>query len=248
MDFSWTPHDRMKVSPNFSHEIQEELYNLLTMIQTYETNDLTKRRVSSEIDLLFGFRIKKIEEILRARALSINPDSFFDSWGPILHNGAQTWIGLDFQILQSTYHDLFSIFEEIKPKKNEHFIDLGAGYGRMGLFLHFFYPQTSFLGIELVDERVMEGNRVYANIGLKNKTMVCSDLSQLDHLPEANYYFIYDFGSEEHIRRILDQFQLLKTFTLIVKGQICHRIIKKYYQFHEEIQVKECDDVFIFKK
>ena len=72
---------------------------------------LAKRQISSQIDLDLGFKIKQIEEILQTKAKQIAPKLQFDQWGPVLHRGAQTWIGLDFQILQTTYHDLKILFE-----------------------------------------------------------------------------------------------------------------------------------------
>ena len=40
-------------------------------------------------------------------------------------------------------------------------VDLGAGYGRMGLVIAKHYPTLSFWGVEYVAERVAEGNRVF---------------------------------------------------------------------------------------
>lgn len=224
----------------------QSVFQILNEAKTHQTHDLLKRKFSSEFDLLLGFRIKKIEETLRTHALQIKSDSFFDEWGPLLHDGAQTWVGLDFQILQSTYHDLYQIFEHIKPRKNETIIDLGAGYGRLGLFLHHFYPETHFLGLELVSERVDEAKRIYHDYQLKNKEMIVSDLSHLTDLPEGDFYFIYDFGSDEHIKKILNLFKSTPGKTLIVKGQICRKLIERDPYFSEGFKIKKCDDVYVY--
>jgi len=250
MDFSPPSTERSLIRTNSGSKNQnghlQSVFQILNEAKTHQTHDLLKRKFSSEFDLLLGFKIKKIEETLRTHALQIKSDSFFDEWGPLLHDGAQTWVGLDFQILQSTYHDLYQIFEHIKPRKNEMVIDLGAGYGRLGLFLHHFYPETLFLGLELVQERVDEAKRVYADYQLKNKEMKVSDLSLLTELPEGDFYFIYDFGSDEHIRKILNLFKATPGKTLIVKGQICRRLIEKDPYFSAGFKIKKCEDVYVY--
>jgi SAM-dependent methyltransferase len=222
------------------------LQDLLRNLQISIDHDLSKRKISSQIDQALGFNIKKIEETMRTKALQINPDTLFDEWGPMLHNGAQTWVGLDFQILQSTYHDLKIIFETIKPKPNQKIIDLGAGYGRMGLFLHWYYPLCQFLGIELVRERVIEANRIYKKFELYRKEMMVGDLFELAELPTGDFYFIYDFGSEKHIQKILNQLRELKGNIFIVKGQICHNLMKKDPFWGEGFKVKKLDDVHLY--
>ena len=209
-------------------------------------HDLTKRQISCQIDFDLGFNIKKIEEILKVQALQIAPETHFDQWGPLLHNGAQTWVGLDFQILQSTYFDLKILFDLIKPRPFQKIIDLGAGYGRIGIFLHQFYPLTHFLGIELVNERVKEANRIYQSIHTLNKEMIVGDLSQLSELPPGDIYFIYDFGSEEHIKKILELLKTTKNSILVVKGRICRNLMLKDGYFGDGFKVKKLDDLYLY--
>lgn len=207
---------------------------------------LTKRHISSQIDLSLGLRIKQIEEILQAQAKEIVPGSLFDQWGPALHQGAQTWVGLDFQVLQTTYHDLKTIFQTIKPKPFEKIVDLGAGYGRIGIFLHQFYPKCEFLGLELVPERVTESNRLLKILRSDKKNMVVSDLSQIEELPEGDIFFIYDFGSVTHIKKILELLKTTPRRLLVVKGRIARQMMLKDQYYGEGIRVKKLEDVFIY--
>lgn len=216
-------------------------------LQTYVDHDLTKRHISSQIDHALGFNIKHIEEILQSKAKGLAPDKQFDQWGPTLHGGAQTWVGLDFQILQTTYHDLKSIFEIIKPKNGECIIDLGAGYGRLGIFLQHFYPRTKFVGIELVQERVDEGNRILEKLKSTNKKLIAFDLSELTELPAGDIFFIYDFGSVTHIKKILE---ILKHTPgrrlLVVKGRIARQIMLQDVDYGEGIKIKKLSDVYLY--
>ncbi|MFA6237975.1 MAG: class I SAM-dependent methyltransferase [Bacteriovorax sp.] len=209
-------------------------------------HDLTKRHISSKIDLDLGFKIKQIEEILKVKALQIAPETNFDQWGPILHSGAQTWIGLDFQILQTSYHDLKALFELIKPRPLERIIDLGAGYGRLGIFLHRYYPIAQFLGIELVEERVKEANRVFRTLNAFNKEMIALDLSAISELPEGDIYFIYDFGSVEHIKKILELLKHTPKRMLVVKGKIARNVMLKDEYYGEGIKVKKLEDIYLY--
>jgi precorrin-6B methylase 2 len=220
---------------------------LIETIALETDHDLTKRQTSSEIDLKLGFNIKKIEEMLRTKALTIDPETLIDEWGPILHNGAQTWVGLDFQILQCSYQDLRSIFQLLKPRPNDKVIDLGAGYGRIGIFLHWYYPLTSFLGIELVRERVQEAMRIYNNLDMNpNKVMIEGDLNELVTIPQGDIYFLYDFGSEEHIKKILKLLKHVNGSILIVKGRICHNIMTKDPNWGPGIKMKKIEDIHIY--
>lgn len=225
---------------------QKNILDIFRVVHSSVDHELTKRHISSQIDRALGFRIKLIEEILRSNAKVLAPETQFAQWGPVLHGGAQTWIGLDFQILQTTYHDLKIVFEIIKPTPSDKIVDLGAGYGRIGIFLHYFYPQAEFLGLELVEERVSEGNRILKNLNSFNKKIIALDLSKIDELPEGDIFFIYDFGSASHIKKILDLLKNTPKRLLVVKGSIARQMMLKDERYGEGIKVKNLEDVFLY--
>jgi len=162
---------------------------------------------SSEIDDSLGFRIRPIEKMLFELAKSLRPDGNLNNLGSVLHQGNQTWIGLEPETLQTPYAELREVLEILKPLKGQRIVDLGAGYGRMGIILHFLYPGVHFLGIEFVPERVNEGARVFRELNADGE-LLQGDLTHADFvLPKANYYFIYDFGKVSHIRRTLKQIE-----------------------------------------
>lgn len=224
----------------------QRLEEIFRPIRLNVDHSLTKRHISSQIDLALGFRIKQTEEILQTKAKQLAPETHFDQWGPLLHGGSQTWIGLDFQILQTSYHDLMALFEIIRPRKGERVVDLGAGYGRVGVFLHHFYPQTEFLGVEIVPERVKEGNRLLESLGSVNKELAAIDLSTLKELPAGDIYFIYDFGSSAHIKKVLEQLKHTPRRLLVVKGQIARQMMIKDEVYGEGLKVKKLEDVYIY--
>ncbi len=185
---------------------------------------------SEQIDLKLGLEINRIESLLLSKAKELRPMGTMANFGEILHKGHQTWVGLDPQILNTPYFELAEMCDLIQPKNKEVIVDLGAGYGRLGIVLHFLYPDTIFKGYELVKERVTEGNRILKNIQVKNGELFQEDLmSPLFSLPKANYYFLYDFGKVEHIRHTLSLLEEMTSdhhFKVIARGKGSRSIIE----------------------
>lgn len=175
---------------------------------------------SRELDRTLGFNIQDIEASLMDRARIHRPQGHLWSLGQGLHNGSQTWIGLDSETLQTPYPELIEMLELLKLKGSEHIIDLGAGYGRLGVVLHFLSPQATFLGLEIVPERVVEGTRVLKLLG-SSHSLITKDLTEENFvLPIADIYFLYDFGEVSHIRKILNQLGNCEHgFKLIARGK-----------------------------
>lgn len=119
------------------------------------------------------------------------------------HEEVKTWVGLDPQTLNTPYALLREICLELKLTR-ERVVDLGSGIGRLGLVLHQMAPNARFLGLEYVAERVIEANRVYERWGCKHARSEQADLlSKNFQLPEADVYFIYDYGEEQDVRATL---------------------------------------------
>lgn len=185
---------------------------------------------SEEVDRYFGYEIDKIEHNLLTSARNLRPDGTMDNFGEVLHDGHQTWVGLDPQILNTPYPELVQLCRLLKPQAGELMIDIGAGYGRLGLVLHTLYPEAHFLGYELVKERVTEGTRVFRNNQCHNARLVQQDLTDDKFiLPDAKIYFLYDYGKVSHIRQTLKQIEQ-KTerlrFKVVARGKGSRSIIE----------------------
>lgn len=147
---------------------------------------------SEALDLKFGFATAEVEAAIQAR---LTREKDFSQ---------QTWNHLSPQIFQTPYPELERIVAEADPDSEVGtWADLGAAYGRLGIVLALRRPDAQFVGIELVPERVKEGRRIYAKLGLNPETLVCADLEK-GGLPEADLFFIYDFGKREAIDAVLD--------------------------------------------
>ncbi len=182
------------------------------------------------LDKFFGFEVEQIENELLRKAKVILPDGNHKIWGHSLHDGQQTWVGLDLQTLQTPYHELVEICNFIRPLHSSHVIDLGAGYGRLGLVLSLLFPDVRFLGLEFVPERVQEGSRIYSLFNCSNAKLIQQDLSDEKFmLPIAEYYFIYDYGNLAEIRNTLKQLEGIvhqKKFKVIARGKGVRSLIQ----------------------
>lgn len=182
---------------------------------------------SDEIDRLLGFRVHEIENELHERARMSDPQGNHHRWGASLHSGNQTWVGLHPETIQTPYVELLRVCEKLNLSSGQKVVDLGAGYGRLGLVLAEFYPEVQFQGIEYVSERVAEGKRMGVNL-------IEGDLTHPDYIPdEADHFFIYDFGKVPHIRSLLQKLSDLadrKKFTVTGRGMGIRSLIA--HEFH----------------
>lgn len=181
------------------------------------------REHAEELDKLLDVDVLKIEQELLRRAQALSPEGSHKTWGQALHHGNQTWVGLSHQTLQTPYLELKEMCDFLNPAPGTKVIDLGAGYGRMGIVLKLFYPEVHFLGHELVKERVDEGERILRKYGCDKAQLEVQDIANQEYsLPEAEFYFIYDYGTIAHLRKTLAQLEevaKVKNFKLVARGK-----------------------------
>ena len=70
-------------------------------------------------------------------------------------------------------------------------VDLGAGFGSMGLVLHKHFETSHFVGVEIVRARGVEGMRIFKQRGASHVKMMVTDAANPEfQLPSAQVYFI----------------------------------------------------------
>lgn len=194
---------------------------------------------NEEMDQKYGLRINEIEFNLLKEARSLRPSGNMDNLGHVLHDGSQTWIGLDPQTLNTPYEELIRLCDVLKPLAGTHMVDLGAGYGRLGLILHESSPGVKFTGYELVKERVDEGNRVFQELKIPDAVMITQDLTDKSFvIPDADYYFIYDYGKTAHIRETMKQIEAMADrikFKVIARGKGSRSIIEHEHPWLSQV-------------
>jgi Methyltransferase small domain len=143
----------------------------------------------------------------------------------------QHWIGLPTQTLLTPYTEIRFILSCLQPQAGDRIVDLGAGYGRMGFVIARHYPDVSFIGYEVVDERVAEGNRVLKFHSNPSVELFTADLSLKDFVPaDAEFYFLYDFGSREAISKTLNDLREIakhRSITVVGRGRASRDAIER---------------------
>lgn len=196
-----------------------------------------KHKHSHLIDQILDFRVSFVEQMLLYQASGFDPDGNHETWGPQIHGGVQTWVGLNIETLQTPYCDILRILQILKLRPYQEVIDLGAAFGRLGVVIGGIYPKNSFTGYEFVKERVNEGNRIFQKFKMANAKLIAADLGDTKfHLPLADIYFIYDFGQIEHIQKTLREIETLsmrRPLRVVVRGKWSQDIIERQFPSFE---------------
>lgn len=178
---------------------KHQVLNLVDEILNQSVSNYSQAKEQSrKIDQLLGYQCESIEKDL----INKNHSQYFLN----CQEDRQLWFGLDVQSLQTPYSEIREMLNYLKPHGQEMWLDLGAAYGRMGIVLSLFSAEIQFLGYEVVKERVAEGNRIYDLLNLPKARLIHEDLaSESFVLPEADLYFLYDFGSKKDVYSLLEK-------------------------------------------
>ncbi|MFK7823011.1 MAG: hypothetical protein AB8G05_02570 [Oligoflexales bacterium] len=185
---------------------------------------------SKELDKIFGYKIPRIEQKLEQKYRNFYKSS--DKTNKKGHfAGSEAWIGLHPQVLQTPYSKIYQIFSLLSNFNPKSIVDLGAGYGRVGLVSSMLFPEASFIGLEVIRERCEEANRIYKKFKLKNCEIQHGCLvKKKTLLPQADIYFIYDFGFLDDIYYVLNNVLSIKRntqFFVVAIGSRINSIIGK---------------------
>lgn len=196
---------------------------------------------SKVIDKILGFKIQKTENNLLKKYKAFYLLEKVD--GKRHFAGTQAWIGLHPQVLQTPYSELSKILSLIR-KNPKCLVDFGAAYGRVALVLNSFYPETEFIGYEIVKERIREGRRMLEKLNLDSKSQILHQdlLEEEFFIPEADVYFIYDFSDPQDVKKILKKLESKayhKPFQIIAKGKGVRSLIQlkfpRFWCVHDPI-------------
>jgi len=197
--------------------------NLFPQVEDY---DYQKAKAHAEkVDQFLGYNIEDVEKKIAARFLS--------SYRDVNHlSPTQLWINLEPAILQTPYIEIRNMLDSIPQHcaKNK-VIDLGCAYARMAHVVHKHYPNSLFMGFETVLERAQEAQRVINSLQMKQTQILCQDLMAPDfQVPQADVFFIYDYGSHEAITKTLNELKshaTAKSMTVIARGRLSRHLILK---------------------
>lgn len=196
-------------------KLKSKLENIREILKVIpETYSLAKEQ-SGKIDQILEFRSEDIEKELIAKS---GVKSAMRT-----QQERQTWIGYDVQAFQTPYSELAEMVRLVNPAPGELWVDLGAGYGRMGIVLAVFAPEVNFLGYEIVKERASEGSRVFEILDLERAKLSQINLADQDfQIQSADLYFIYDFGGKPEVYSVIEKLRMIaksKKIRVIARGR-----------------------------
>ncbi|UYL10298.1 class I SAM-dependent methyltransferase [Bdellovibrio sp. SKB1291214] len=125
--------------------------------------------------------------------------------------------------VQSGYSTVLTALNHLQITGSSKFVDLGSGYGRVGLVVGLLRPDIHFVGYEYVPHRVQISAKTAERFEIQDHVKFqVQDLSLKDFsIPEAEIYYLYDPFSEETYSHVLHQLIDLsrrKPFVIVTKG------------------------------
>lgn len=124
--------------------------------------------------------------------------------------------------VQSSYNTIITALNYLRLPQNARLIDLGSGFGRVGLVVSLLRPDIQFTGYEFVGSRVELANAALQKLGLQKTLFIQQDLSQPDFkIPEAEVYYLFDpFTAEtySHVIAQLNQIAAQRKIMIVTKG------------------------------
>ncbi|MES2965446.1 MAG: hypothetical protein V4760_16305 [Bdellovibrionota bacterium] len=176
-----------------------------------------------DADRWLGLRVDEIEAALAKRgSREPAPSTSGDKH--------QLWFGLSPRDLLTPYFEIRRSLSGLALEPGMSVVDLGAAYGRMGFVLHRHEPGVRFLGYEYVGERVRDGRRALERFGATLAELHHADLTSPEFkLPQADVYFIYDYGTPKAIEKTLFDLKRVaakKAITIVARGRACRYSIE----------------------
>ena len=144
-----------------------------------------------------------------------------------------SWVGLHPQTLQTPYDEVLEILKYIQREKVDRFLDIGSGYGRVGLVLSQLRPETHFVGYEIRSERHKIATDLYEKFEVQGELLNRDFLNDIDEVKTFDCILIYDFSEPYKIERVLKSLALefsKRDLIFIARGKSIRSIIHTHYR------------------
>lgn len=125
--------------------------------------------------------------------------------------------------VQTSYSTILKVFEALNPQAHSHLVDLGSGFGRVGIISGLWREDLRFSGYEYVGHRVAAANASAERAGVAGQVRFFEqDLSDPSfQIPEADAYYLYDpfsASTYQHVFRRLAELSRERSISIIVKA------------------------------
>lgn len=179
---------------------------------------------AAQVDQYLGFHCEEIEKQISKRGTT---------------QDKQNWNHISIQAFQTPYIEIRHILELLHSGKDLKIVDLGCAYARMAFVLNSAFPNSTFIGYELEQARVMETQRLFKAHGIKNASVFAQDLTDTDfHLPGADAYFVFDYGVQKDVEKTLKDLQEIartREIKVVARGRLSRFCIQTQHPWLCEV-------------
>ena len=152
------------------------------------------------------------------------------------YGGERLYVGSGIGV-QSGYSTILLALNHLNIGSGGRIVDLGSGYGRVGLVSALLRPDLDFIGYEYVPHRVQVANEACNTLGLTSHLgFKVQDLSHESFMiPEADVFYLYDPFTEETYAKMLKQMvnlSLKNKITIVTKGNAKGWLSKISLDYH----------------
>ncbi|WP_413569334.1 SAM-dependent methyltransferase [Bdellovibrio sp. HCB117] len=181
---------------------------------------------SLKVDEHLGFQCESIEAKIRASSKESSLTQ-------------QNWEHLSVQAFQTPYVEIHNILDLLSLQAGDIIVDLGCAYARMALVIQRHYPDLQFMGYELENRRVEEAQRILGSPDALILIQSADLAAENFHLPSADVYFIFDYGTKTNVRKTLQDLQEVarsRRIQVVGRGRLTRFLIHKEHPWLSEVQ------------
>ncbi len=134
--------------------------------------------------------------------------------------------------VQTSYASILAVLKHLKLGTGAHLIDLGSGFGRLGLIAGLLRSDLQFTGFEYVPQRVANATDCAERAGVSDRVrFYAQDLGNSEfQIPLADAYYLYDPFSPETFEKVLAQLNKLSwsaSMTVVTKADASSWFLKR---------------------
>ncbi len=179
----------------------------------------------TDLDLDLYFKIYS-EEITKFERKNLGEDFFFYN-----KRFSDSWLGLDPDVLNTSYNDFRTLLKRLNLAAGKKIVDLGCGYGRLGLLIGKEFPDLKFDGYEYWPHRLEPALRASIQHRMKNISFKMRDLLDENyHFPIGDVYFVYLMSSSpSNMEMLFSRLQSIATpETIIITRKISEPLMMQW--------------------